>query len=248
MEEFLAAPVKKANPKVVVIESAKGIDKLLEYQEEHEHGDHHQEKKQEPRQAEHEKNAHAERDDRHGEDEHGHHHEGVNPHLFASPRMTGLLAMNIAGELSKVTPEAAAIYLKNAQAYMARMDKLAEEFAALGKTVKNNRIVTQHGVFDYLARDMGLEVVAVMQAHEGQEPSASEMLEIVRVVKDKKAGALFTEPQYPQKVGRTIAKEAGIPSAILDPVATGPEKAGLDYYEVVMRQNMEVLRKTLGQK
>jgi ABC-type Zn uptake system ZnuABC Zn-binding protein ZnuA len=162
--------------------------------------------------------------------------------------MTGLLAMNIAAELSKVTPEAAAIYLKNAQAYMARMDKLAEEFAALGKTVKNNRIVTQHGVFDYLARDMGLEVVAVMQAHEGQEPSASEMLEIVRVVKDKKAGALLTEPQYPQKVGRTIAKEAGIPSAILDPVATGPEKAGLDYYEVVMRQNMEVLRKTLGQK
>jgi ABC-type Zn uptake system ZnuABC Zn-binding protein ZnuA len=162
--------------------------------------------------------------------------------------MTGFLSMNIAAELSKADPEGAAVYFKNAQDYKSKMHKLAEEFAALGKVLKNNRIVTQHGVFDYLARDMGLEVVVVMQAHEGQEPSAAEMLEIVRIVKEKKAGALFTEPQYPQKVGQTIAKEADIPSAILDPVATGPEQARLDYYETVMRQNMEVLRKTLGQK
>jgi ABC-type Zn uptake system ZnuABC Zn-binding protein ZnuA len=95
---------------------------------------------------------------------------------------------------------------------------------------------------------MGLEVVVVMQAHAGQEPSAAEMLEIVRAIKEKKAGALFTEPQYPHKTGRTIAKEAGIPFGILDPVATGPEQAGLDYYETVMRQNMEVFRKALGPK
>jgi ABC-type Zn uptake system ZnuABC Zn-binding protein ZnuA len=103
-------------------------------------------------------------------------------------------------------------------------------------------------VFDYFARDMGLEVMAVVQAHAGQEPSAAEMLEIVKAVRKKKAGGVFTEPQYPLKVGQAIAKEAGIPSAMLDPVATGPEKAGLDYYETVMRKNMEILRQTLGGK
>ena len=110
----------------------------------------------------------------------------------------------------------------------------------------NNRIVTQHGVFDYLARDMGLEVVAVVQAHAGQDPSASEILAIVKTIKTKKAGAIFTEPQYPEAVGTTIAKEASIVAARLDPAANGPERAPLDYYEQVMRTNLSILEKTLG--
>lgn len=215
MEEFLGAPVKKANPGVQVIESAKGIQDLLKYREDLGHNDH---------------------------------PEGVNPHVFVSPRMTGLLAMNIAAELAKADPKGAEIYFRNAQAYKVKMDRLAEEFIALGKNLKNNRIVTQHGVFDYLARDMGLEVVAVVQAHAGHEPSAAEMIDIIKAVRDKKAGAIFTEPQYPAKVGQTIAGETGIPSAMLDPVATGPENAGPDYFETVMRKNMEILRKTLGTK
>jgi ABC-type Zn uptake system ZnuABC Zn-binding protein ZnuA len=93
---------------------------------------------------------------------------------------------------------------------------------------------------------MGLEVVAVVQAHAGQNHSASEILKIVQTAKAKKAGALFTEPQYPEAVGTTIAKEAGIAADRLDPAANGPEQAPLDYYEQVMRTNLTTLEKTLG--
>ncbi|MGD8959614.1 MAG: zinc ABC transporter substrate-binding protein [Desulfobacteraceae bacterium] len=187
---------------------------------------------------------HGEGHDAHG---HGHQHAGVNPHLFASPRMTAQLAMNIAAELSKVDPNGAATYFKNAQAYAETMNRLADEMAARSKRLKNNRIVQPHGIFDYLARDLGLEIVAVMQAH-GQEPSASEMMQLVKTIKDQRAGAIFTEPQYPEKVGQTLSKETGIPVAMLDPVATGPENAPLTYYETVMRQNMQTLESTLGVK
>ncbi|HVP10729.1 MAG TPA: zinc ABC transporter substrate-binding protein [Phycisphaerae bacterium] len=178
---------------------------------------------------------------------HGHHHTGVNPHLFASPRMAAKLALNIAAGLSKADPQGAAVYSRNAQAYAAKMNKLADEMASLGKRLANNRIVQPHGVFDYLARDMGLEVVGVMQAH-GQEPSAAEMIELVKTIKEKKAGGIFTEPQYPEKVGRTLAGETGVPVAMLDPVATGPAGAPLDYFESVMGKNMKTLEKTLGVK
>ncbi|MFZ5758803.1 MAG: metal ABC transporter solute-binding protein, Zn/Mn family, partial [Thermodesulfobacteriota bacterium] len=60
--------------------------------------------------------------------------------------------------------------------------------------------------------------------------------------------AVFTEPQYPAKVGQTIAREAGIVTATLDPVANGPENASLDYYETVMLQNLQILAKSLGSK
>ena len=159
--------------------------------------------------------------------------------------MAAKLALNIAAGLSKADPEGAGVYFRNANAYAERMNALAVEMSALGQRLRNRRIVQPHGVFDYLARDMGLEVVAMLQPH-GQEPSAAEMIEIVRIVREKNAGAVFTEPQYSPKAGQTIAREAGIPAAVLDPAASGPEDAPLDYCETVMRQNMEILSATLG--
>ncbi len=117
---------------------------------------------------------------------------------------------------------------------------------ALGRTLANTRIVTQHGAFDYLARDMGLQVVGVVAAHAGQPPSAAQTLALVQTIRRLKAGAVFTEPQYPARIAQTIAREAGIPSAVLDSVAGGPVRAGLDYYETTMRRNMATLRVTLG--
>lgn len=227
MEEFLGAPVKKAKAKLVVIDSSKGIEGLLHYaggHDAHGHGEEH-------------------------DAESGHHHQeaGVNPHLFVSPRQAAQLALNIAAGLSKADPEGATVYLRNAKAYAERLNALADEQATRVKELKNNRIVQPHGAFDYLARDIGLEVVAVTQPH-GQEPSAAEMLELVRSMREKQAGAVFTEPQYSPKVGQTLAKETGIPTAVLDPVASGPEDAPLDYYETAMRKNLETLRATLGVK
>ena len=243
MEEFLGAPVEKAKSGLKIIDSSSGNKEILQYadKEEHGHGQH-----EAGHEGEHHEGPAHEGEHAHEEERGHHHHSGMNPHLFTSPRRVALLAMNIAGELSKVDPAGAGAYFANARAYAEKMNRLADEFAALGKRLRNNRIVTQHGVFDYLARDMGLKVVAVVQAHAGQEPSAAEMLRIIETIKHEKAGAIFTEPQYPGKIGHTIAREAGIAAATLDPAATGPENAPLDYYETIMRRNLAALGETLG--
>ena len=229
MEEFLGAPVKKANSRLIVLDSAKGIGQILEYEDEDGHDKEHHDHAKEAKSSG------------------GHqHHDAPNPHLFSSPRMVALLAKNIAKGLAQHNPTQAQTYIANAENYAREMNKLADDLASLGKRLANNRIVTQHGVFDYLARDIGLEVVAVVQAHAGQDPAASEFLEIVKTIREKKAGAVFTEPQYPEAVGRKLAQEAGIATAILDPVANGPENAPLDYYQQVMQANMITLEKTLG--
>ena len=120
------------------------------------------------------------------------------------------------------------------------------EFATLGGKLKNSRIITQHGVFDYLARDMGLDVVAVIQADDTQAPSASDMMKLIKAIRSQHVGAIFTEPQYPDKVAATLSRETGIATAKLDPVATGPAIAPLDYYEKTMRANLHTLESTLG--
>ncbi len=222
LEEFLGAPLQKAHPGLTIIDSSQGIGSILQYT------------KSKPG------------NNRPSTPKLEQHDDGPNPHLFASPRMSALLAQNIAAKLGQIDPAGAHLYTTNAQVYGQRMQQLADDFAALGKRLRTNKIVTQHGVLDYLARDTGLDIVAVVQAHAGQAPSASEMLQIVATVKQEKAGALFIEPQYPEAVGKTIAKEAGIAAATLDPVANGPEQAPLDYFEQVMRINLTTLERTLG--
>lgn len=234
MEEFLGAPLRKANSNLIVIDSSQGIDQILQYTEMEEEQSHHRNGKE---------GAHP---DAHPHDGQEQHHGGPNPHLFASPRMAALLTGTIAKALAERHPQGAALLSVNGRDYAERMNRLADDLAALGRRLRNNRIVTQHGVFDYLARDMGLEVVAVVQAHAGQNPSAAEIRTLVATIRLKKAGALFTEPQYPEAIGRTIAKEAGIAAARLDPAANGPEQAPLDYYAQVMRTNLITLEQTLG--
>ena len=176
----------------------------------------------------------------------GHHHSDANPHLFASPRMAAKIVRNIASELSALDPKGAELYAKNAEACAARLEALADEFGAAGKTFASRKIVTEHAVFDYLARDCGLEIVAVVEEDPGQAPSAAQMLDIVKRIKASAAAAVFTEPQYPAKVAETIAKEAGVPVAAVDPVASGPDDAPLDYYEQTMRKNLDVLKRVLA--
>jgi ABC-type Zn uptake system ZnuABC Zn-binding protein ZnuA len=82
-----------------------------------------------------------------------------------------------------------------------------------------------HPVFDYLARDMGLENAAVVEETPGQEPSAAETLALVAAIRKKKVGAIFSGPQFSADAAETLAPETGIPLRFLDPVASGPDDA-----------------------
>ena len=218
MEEFLHAALKKAGPSLKVIDSSKGITSLIT--------------------------------DEYGNQGHRHKtrhdHDQVNPHLFVSPGMAGLLAVNIANGLSKIDPKNAAVYQENARAYGERMAVLDQRVRALGKRLVHRQIMTQHGVFDYLARDMGLTIAAVLASHGVREPSASEMLSLAKTIRTKKIRAIFIEPGYPSKAAKALSKETGIPVVVLDPGSTGPKNADPAYYDILMDRNLKTLESVLG--
>lgn len=229
LEEFVDQQVQKANPSIQIIDCSADIPLLNlqspRYNTNNNHND----------------------EEEHG-DEHGMglHHEN-NPHIFASPRLAARMMRNIADGLSKFDPANEKLYRENADTWQQKLIALADDFAAACKTLRSQKIITEHAVFDYLAADCGLQIVGVIQESPGQEPSAAKMAQIVKMIRSAKAAAVFTEPQYPAKAAKTIAKEAGVPTAVLDPVAGGPEDATMDYYEKVMRENLQTIQQTLGQ-
>lgn len=245
MEQFLEGSLREANPSIRVIDSSRGIAEAEGYLPDS------------PRASSTESTERGGvradgRHDHHGHagrlhfGEHRHGSGGPNPHLFASPRIAARVVENIAAGLAEADPVHGERYTNNGSAYALVLRRLGDEFSLLGKTLKSNRIIAQHSVFDILARDAGLEVVALIQEDPGQEPSAAEMLELVKLARTKAVLAIFTEPQYPPKFARTIAREAGIPEVELDPVAGGPEGAPLDYYQQKMTENLATLRRTFG--
>ncbi len=216
MEEFLGAPVRKSNPKIIVVDSSTGV-KPLRKEGGHEHG--------------------------HG---HGnvHGHGDSNPHTWVSPGNAILQVRAIEQALAKASPGNRETYRKNADEYVKRLERLKEEFVQAAKRFRRRNIVTFHNVFDYLARDLDLAVVGEIETAPGQGPSAGEMRKLIKTIREKKAAAVFGEPQYPAKLANIIAKEAGVPVRILDPVATG--STSLATYEEVMRDNLRVLQEVLG--
>lgn len=239
MEEFMGKPIEQANPNIAIIDSSMGMENVVIHDDEED--DHHDE--------EHHEHAYQNADDDHDHDhEHEHHHHhGPNPHLFTSPTLSARLVENIAGRLCVLDPSGAPLYAGNAAVYARRLRELAAELAEAGAGFANNRIVESHGAFDYLGRDLNLEVVGHLQPH-GRELSAAKMLELLETVREKKPALIVVEPQYPAKAGETLGSETGVPVISLDSMAQGSEDAPLDYYETIMRNNIAILQNALGVK
>ncbi len=237
MEEFLGAPIKRANSKLDILDSSLGVlenegSKDTNILQEHDHF------------LEHSDNC----EHLHSENCEHLHNSLINPHLFTSPRLAISIAKNIAKGLSTKTPEYAMEYQKNAQIYIQELEKLLKEMNEISLKLQERKIVTHHNIWEYFTQDMKLEVVAVIMdfAIAGKEPSASQMIQIVKKINAFQVKAIFTEPQYSNKVAKRIAQESKVPLAVLDPMTTGPQNPPLDYYQIIMRNNFTVLKNVLG--
>lgn len=204
MEDFLGEPVRRANPKIRIVETARGVRPVR---------------------------------GGHGE---------INPHTWVSPRNAILQVREIEKALSEARPGLAPAFRRNADAYVFRLKALAAEFEAAARTFRRTNIVTFHDVFDYLARDVGLTVVGTIETVPGQEPSAGEIQRLSRTIREKEVPAVFSEPQYSPKLAEMLAREAGVPVRVLDPVATG--SPALTAYEDAMRRNLSTLKEALSSR
>jgi zinc transport system substrate-binding protein len=171
------------------------------------------------------------------------HEDRINGHAWVSPKLAAVMVRTIAEGLASRDFAQASTYRSNAKQYAAKLDDLSRDMKEWVSKAKNRNVIAFHDVLAYLARDIGLNVVGVVQSQLGIEPSSKELVRLVELIKDRQVVALFSEPQYSDKVVRTLSRESGIPFFELDPVATGKPEA--DTYEKVMKGNLEILRKAI---
>jgi len=171
-----------------------------------------------------------------------------NPHFWLDPSIVvnGYLP-KIVTALSTAAPADKATFEANAAAYASQLTALDAELTAQVATIPaaNRKLVTFHDAFPYFARHFGFELVGVVVANVGQEPTASELAALVEKVKATGVKAVFSEAQFNPKLAKTLADEAGITRVVttLYNDALGPAPA--DTYMGMMRWNMQQIVEAL---
>jgi ABC-type Zn uptake system ZnuABC Zn-binding protein ZnuA len=171
-----------------------------------------------------------------------------NPHFWLDPTLvkTDYLP-KIVTALSAVAPTDAATFQANAAAFGTQLDALDAELKARIDTLPaaSRKLVTFHDAFPYFARHYGFELVGVVLANVGQEPTAADLAALVQKVKAAGVKVVFSEAQFNPKLAQTVADEAGISQVVttLYNDALGPAPA--DSYPGMMRWNVDQIVEAL---
>jgi manganese/iron transport system substrate-binding protein len=165
-----------------------------------------------------------------------------NPHFWLDPTLVKQYYVpKIVDSLTALDTAGGATYQANAQAYSTKLDQLDTDLKAMVEQIpaENRKLVTFHDAFPYLARHYGFEVVGVILANVGQEPTAAELASLVEIVKAAHVPAVFSEAQFSPKLAQTLADEAGVEHVVttLYNDALGPPPA--DTYIGLMSYDME---------
>lgn len=172
----------------------------------------------------------------------------VNSHTFLSIAGSIRQVQTIARELGKLDPDNAADYTNNARAYAKRLRKIRA--AALSELTAmpgaSFRVATIHGAYDYLLREFGLEVTAVVEPAHGIEPSPAQLAKTIDAIKALDVKVIFSELNFPSTYVETIERETGIKLYPLSHIIYGeycPEK-----FEVEMAGNFSTVVKAIREQ
>jgi zinc transport system substrate-binding protein len=170
-----------------------------------------------------------------------------NPHVWVSLEGARRQTDNIAAALAAADPDRADAFRANAAAYNAALTALEEKMRAALAPYAGTPIVTFHEAFPYFARDFDLDLAGEIEREPGAEPSARELADTVKLVRERKVKALFAEPQFPDQSAQVVARETGVRVYSLDPVVTGPSdpEEARGAYLRAMEKNLEVLQEAL---
>jgi ABC-type Zn uptake system ZnuABC Zn-binding protein ZnuA len=134
-----------------------------------------------------------------------------DPHWWHSVAYAKQAAKVVRDALIKASPPDKEVFAKNAETYIARLDKLQKWVAnKVAELPRNKRkLVTSHDAFQYFARENGFTIYAIEGVSTGDEPSSKKVADIIGAIRSQGVKAIFAENIQNPKVLEEITKETG---------------------------------------
>ena len=254
LEGFLSKPISTLSSTAVSVElhKAPGIELLKPGEEgnhDHDahddHADHdkHEEEKHSDHGHDdhghddhaHEEEEHAEHAEHDDHDDHGHegHNHDVDMHVWLDPHNAELMVKVIAGELSKVDPDNAALYKANADKTIERLEKLDGDIRKQVSDIKGEGFLTFHDAYRYFTGHYGLKNLGAITVNPERKPGAAKLKKIKHEIEHEGAACIFSEPQFEPKIIDVVAEGLPVGKGVLDPLGAELEPGKDAYFELM---------------
>lgn len=177
------------------------------------------------------------------DDEDGHHHDhshDYDPHTWLDPMIYAQQAANVRDALIELDPTNEVVYQANAEALIAELEVLNQEFEEQLAQLDDRRIVVQHAAFGYLTHAYDLEQVAIAGISSTQEPSAQALASMQDFIKSEQISVVYVEPSLDQAIANTVTNVSDVelrPLRTLETVSADEMAEGSDYFSI-MRDNL----------
>jgi len=188
----------------------------------------------------------------HGAEEDGHDHGhdhgemgDLDPHFWHDPERMADVATALADQLAEVDPDHADEYTANAERVGTQLSGLARDFRAGLAGCQRNTVVVSHDAFSYLA-NFGVEIAPIAGLSPDAEPTPADLAELQQLIKTDGITTVFSERLAPPQLSETLAKDAGVRTAVLDPIEGLTDETAEEDYLSLMRQNLAALQKANG--
>lgn len=186
-----------------------------------------------------------------------HEHEGIededssgdiyDPHVWLDPELAIYEVEAIMDGFIKADPDNEETYRKNAEQYINKLKVLDKDINGEASTFTKKKFVSFHPAFSYFAKRYGLEQIGVIEELPGKEPSAGEIEDLIKRIKEEGVQVIFTEPQFSQKAAEAIAFESGADVVLksLDPLGD-PDNPETSTYIKLMKHNTSVMSEAMN--
>ncbi len=171
---------------------------------------------------------------------------GADPHVWLDPLLMRRVVRILASAAGRARPEARPAIARRARRLDGQLVALDGAYrTGLGQCARRS-IVTAHEAFGRLAQRYHLRQIPIVGISPDQEPDAQRLGDLADLVRRERVTTIFTEAQVSPRIARTLAREAGVGTAVLDPIESPAHARSFGDYLSAMRRNLRTLRGALG--
>ena len=149
-------------------------------------------------------------------EEGAHHHHGIDPHVWVSPKSAQGVIKNIYRILVANYPKDSAYYRANYHELLLSMQELDVMMQETIEKASNKTFIIYHPALSYVARDYGLEQLQIEA--DGKMPSMAHVKEMVDAANSRGIKHILIQKQFDKTAANTIAKELDGNVIVIDPL------------------------------
>lgn len=189
-----------------------------------------------------------EKADNHAKEEnHGHTHGDIDPHVWLDPIYAKELAESIRNALVEKDPENEKIYEQNYEVLIQKLDELDSNFSEMAKQAEHKEFIVSHAAYGYWEKRYGLKQISISGLSTASEPTQKDLESIVKTAKETGSNYIFFEQNVSSKLTEIVQEEIGAEALTLHNLSVLTErdiKNNRDYFSI-MNDNLESLKKAL---